>query len=87
MSGYSNSSYSIGGQARQAEREAAERDKRNARALELAKAHHAAMGPAMRVHMPGGEQMVVGEWWHVPSTTRDVMVAVMADLLDKGVIV
>lgn len=59
------------------------------RALELAKAHHAAMGPAMREHMGtliGPSGVVVADWHAMPKPRRDTMVAVMRKLLDDGVI-
>lgn len=62
-------------------------EQRNARALELAKAHHAAIGPAWRAALEGSDQRpVVADWHSMPVLTQNVMVAVMRDLLDKGVI-
>jgi hypothetical protein len=59
-------------------------EERDRRALSLAKAHHAAMGQAMREHLDPA--YVVADWLAMPKPRRDVMVAVMRDLLDKGVI-
>lgn len=56
------------------------------RALELAKAHHAAMGPAMREHMPGQSDTMVANWIAMPKPRRDTMVAVMRKLLNDGTI-
>lgn len=62
-------------------------DALNLRALELAKAHHAATGPAMREHMPGQHGgVIVADWTAMPKPRRDTMVAVMRKLLDDGVI-
>jgi hypothetical protein len=70
----------------------AEADALNRRALELAKAHHAAMGPAMRATgftPPGasaGQAVVVTDWYSLPVERRNVMVAAMRELLLQGVI-
>lgn len=59
--------------------------RKRARAEELAKAHHAEMGTALRRANPG-VNVVVGPWSGMPIANQLAYIAAMRALLDKGVI-